>query len=98
MKETKETKFTSKKLDMSTVGLFVITGASFSNVKNLRSQLGYVIIMMHSSGASYLVHYGSIICRIVTRSILATENHALVLYYDNDFVIRDTFNEIWVEV
>lgn len=91
---TKERGLTYKRIDMSTMRLIVISDASFANTRNLRSQLGFIILMADETGTANIIHYGSSQCKRVTRSILAAEIHALVLAYDHAYVIRHTLIEI----
>lgn len=85
MHETKETGLTCQSLDLTTLRLTLITDESFVNARNDESQLGYLILMSDDIAQSKIVHYSSVRCRTVTRSIMASEIHAMVLGVDQAF-------------
>lgn len=71
LRKTKEIGFSSKKFDIDTMRLVFITDASFANAKQLRSQIGFGILMADGNGTANLIHFGSSRCRRVTIRILA---------------------------
>lgn len=50
---------------------------------------------LYTSGNANLVHFGSIRCHGVTRSLMAPELHALIAGFDQAFVIRDIMSWIF---
>lgn len=50
-------------LDLATSRLVLFTDASFSNVKYLKSQLRFVILMADESNNANLLHYALSLCR-----------------------------------
>lgn len=80
---------------MNTVKLLVIADASFANARNMRSQLGFVILRTDVNGRENIINYESNRCRRVMRSVMASEVHDLVLgSYFAVFFIRDLLTEI----
>jgi hypothetical protein len=57
-------------LDLNSLQLLVFTDASFANNKDLSSQMGYVITLTDASGSANILHWSSIKCKRVTRSVL----------------------------
>lgn len=94
LQNTKDMGLTYEKLDMESVKLVLITDASFSNARKLKSQLRYVVLMMDGSENANIIHYGSSRGKRVARSILSAEIHALVLGYDQAYVVRDLVEEL----
>lgn len=78
-------------LDIDTVQSIVITGASFSKAREMRSELAFVKRMADVSGKSYLIHYGSNCYKRVTRSVMESELQACIVGFDFDFdfILRD---------
>lgn len=84
------------KLDLSKMKLVLLTDASIANTKGVKSQLRYILLMPDDHGTSNTIHYCSTRCRRVTRSVMASEIHALVLWFDRDISIRHLIQEILV--
>lgn len=83
-----------KNLDLSSVKIFVISDAAFGNSRVFKSQLGYVILLQDKHGTANIVHNCSNRCKGATRSVLATEPHALVLAFDQAYGLRELTTEI----
>ncbi|POS88265.1 hypothetical protein EPUL_000613 [Erysiphe pulchra] len=81
---------TFKSLDLDTVKLVVYTDASHANNSNISSQIGYVIVMMDSTNTANLIHWSSIKCKRVTRSVLAAELYAMAHGFDMGIAIKTT--------
>jgi hypothetical protein len=81
------------KLDQSTLRLVVFTDASFANNKDLSSQIEYVICLADDTHANIL-HWSSIKCKRVTRSVLAAELYAMVHGFDVDSVLKSTLTKM----
>lgn len=62
--------------------------ASFSNIKNNRSQLGYVICLAGGSTKCAILHYASFRSSRVIRSSMAGGTFAFIERYDNEVLIR----------
>ncbi|KAI1003495.1 hypothetical protein K3495_g4719, partial [Podosphaera aphanis] len=76
------------KLDIKTLGLFVFTDASFANNKDYSSQVGYVLVLADNSKKANIIHWSSIKCKRVTRSVLASELYAMAHGFDIGTAIK----------
>ena len=65
--------------DVKTLRAVAFTDSSFANNKGLSSQIGYVIVLADAQNNANIIHWQSIKCRRVTRSVLASELYALSL-------------------
>jgi hypothetical protein len=83
--------------------LFIFTDGSFANNKDLSSQLGFVIVLAteHRTGKGHdfeicgnIIHWNSIKCKRVTRSVLASELYGMVHGFDNTIAISTTLQQI----
>ncbi len=83
------------KLDMTTLRIVAFTDSSFANNKDLSSQIGYVIVLADAQNNANIVHWQSIKCRRVTRSVLASELYALSLRFDVAATIKSTLDQIF---
>jgi hypothetical protein len=81
-------------LDLSTLRVAVFTDSSFANNVDMSSQIGYIVVTVDKNSAANIVHWGSIKCRRVTRSVLAAELYAMSLGFDYATVIRSTIQQI----
>lgn len=91
----KATGLTFVKLDVTTLRIVAFTNSSFANNKNLSSQIGYVIALADAQNNANIIHWQSIKCRRVTRSVLASELYALSLGFDVAATIKSTLNQIF---
>lgn len=94
MKETKEDGLRYVRLDKESVRMVLLTDASFANARGFRSQLGFLILLVDNRGHANIVHYASQRCKRVTRSVMASELHALVAGFDAAFWLCDLVNQI----
>lgn len=81
-------------LELETCRLVLFTDASFANARDLKSQLGFLLLMADANDNANIVHFGSSRCQRVTRSVLASEIHSLVLGFDVAYVVQHMLNEI----
>ena len=81
-------------LDMSSLSLLVFTDASFANNKDLSSQIGFVIALTDRNQSANILHWSSIKCKRVTRSVLASELYALAHGFDIRAAIKSTIQRI----
>ena len=79
---------------MQSLHIAVFTDTRFANNEDNASQLGYIICMMDNTGAANLLLYGSQKCKRVTRSVLAAELYAMILGFDNGFLLRKLLCEM----
>jgi hypothetical protein len=90
-------------LKLDEIKLFIFTDGSFANNKDLSSQLGFVIVLAteQRTGEGYdfeiygnIVHWNSIKCKRVTRSVLASELYGMVTGFDNTIAISTTLQQV----
>jgi hypothetical protein len=81
-------------LDLETLRVVLHTNASFANADGMKSQLGFVIMLVDGKNNANIVHYASRRCTRVTRSVLAAELYALVLGFDHSVLVREICTEI----
>ena len=87
---------------MDNLKLFTLVDASFANNKDMSSQMGYVIILgneIMSNDGSFkirgnIVHWSSIKCKRITRSVLASEIYAMAHGVDIAIAIGGTIDVI----
>ena len=72
----------------------VFTDASFANNRDLSSQIGFVIVLTDRNQDANILHWSSIKCKRVTRSILASELYALAHGFDIGAAIKSTIQKI----
>jgi hypothetical protein len=82
------------KLDINTLQLLVFTDASFANNKDLSSQIGYVIVLSDATKKANIVHWSSVKCKRVTRSVLASELYGMAHGFDIGAAIKSTVDKI----
>ena len=83
------------KLDVKTLRIVAFTDSSFANNKDLSSQIGYVIVIADARNNANIIHWQSIKCRRVTRSVLASELYALSLGFDVAATIKSTMDQMF---
>ncbi len=81
------------KLDSTKLQLMIFTNSFFANNRDLFSQIDYVICLVDSKHAN-IVHWSSVKCKRVIRSVLAAELYALVHDFDLDVVLKATLSAI----
>ncbi len=81
------------KLDSTKLQLVIFTNSFFANNRDLFSQIDYVICLADSKHAN-IVHWSSVKCKRVTRSVLAAELYALVHDFDLDVALKATLSAI----
>lgn len=82
------------KLDVNTLRIYAFVDASFANNKDLTSQIGYVMVLADAAGNANVLHWQSVKCKRVTRSVLASELYALVLGFDIGATLKATSSQI----
>ena len=90
-------------LNLKDAKLFIFTDGSFANNKDLSSQLGFLIVLATESRTTEpdtfeiygnIVHWNSIKCKRVTRSVLASELYGMVGGFDNAIALGTTLKQI----
>jgi hypothetical protein len=82
------------RLDPKSLRLMVFTDASFANNKDLSSQIGYVVVLADATNQANILHWSSIKCKRVTRSVLASELYAMAHGFDIGAAIKSTIEAI----
>jgi hypothetical protein len=82
------------KLDLNTLKVVAFTDSSFANNNDHSSQIGFVIVLADGNNNANIVHWSSIKCKRVTRSVLASELFALTHGFDIASVIKATLTKI----
>lgn len=82
------------KLDKNTLKLVIFTDSSFANNNDFTSQIGYVIVLADEAGNANILHWSSVKCKRVTRSVLASELYAMSAGFDMAVSIKATLEAI----
>ena len=82
------------KLDQDSLQLLAFTDASFANNKDLSSQIGYVLVLADAKGRANILHWSSIKCQRVTRSVLASELYGMTHGFDMGASVKSTIEKI----
>ena len=72
----------------------LFTDASFANCDDLKSQIGFVLVLADKKNNANIVHFGSSRCKRVTRSVMAAEVHGLVYGFDSAFIEKNIIEEL----
>lgn len=71
----------------------VFTDASFANLGDHTSQIGFVTALVDEDDNANILHYSSIKCKRVTRAVLASELYGMVHGFDYGVVIKTTLEK-----
>jgi len=82
------------KLDKNSLKLVIFTNSSFANNKDNTSQIGLVIILAYKNNNANILHWSSIKCKRVTRSVLASELYGMAHGFDPGAVLKTTIKKI----
>ena len=82
------------RLNMSALRIIAFTDSSFANNPDHSSQIGYVITLVDDTNNANIIHWQSVKCRRVTRSVLASELYALSLGFDIASTMKSTITQI----
>jgi hypothetical protein len=81
-------------LDTKSLRLIMFADASFANNKDLSSQIGFVIVLADAADNANIVHYSSIKCKRITRSVLASEMYGMTHGFDAAAAIKSTITQL----
>lgn len=89
-------------LDLMTAKLYIFVDGSFAGNKDLSSQIGFVTVLANeisNDGKSFVIkgnilHWTSIKCKRVTRSVLASELYGMVSGIDIGIAVKTTLDKI----
>ena len=82
------------KLDRKSLKLIVFTDSSFANNRDLSSQIGYVIVLADSENRANVIHWSSVKCKRITRSVLASELYGMTNGFDIGASLKATIDKI----
>jgi hypothetical protein len=82
------------RLDQQSMKLIVFTDASFANNTDYTSQIGFIICLTDDQNRANILHWSSIKCKRVTRSVLASELYAMAHGFDIGAAIKSTIEAI----
>ena len=71
----------------------MFTDASFANNKDLSSQIGYIVALTDEKGQANTLHWSSIKCKRVTRSVLASELYGMAHGFDIGASLKSTLEK-----
>jgi hypothetical protein len=78
------------KLNQSSLQLMIFSDSFFANNHDLFSQIDYVICLADSINTTNILHWFSIKCKRITRSVLTIELFAMIHDFDVDSVLKVT--------
>ena len=81
-------------LDEESSRLALFTDASFANADRLKSQLGFVLVILDDNNNANIIHYGSSSRKMVERSGMAAELHALTYGFNQAYVAKNMLEEM----
>jgi hypothetical protein len=76
------------KLDSKSLQLMILTDVSFVNNKDLLSQIEYVICLANATNKANVIHWSSIKCKWVTRSVLIAKLYVMIHEFDINAVLK----------
>jgi hypothetical protein len=86
---------TMVKLDESSLRLITFCDASFANNHDMSSQIGFVIVLADKHDNANIIHWQSVKCRRVTRSVLASELYAFAFAFDTAATLKSTTEQLF---
>ncbi len=81
-------------LNKDSMKLIVFTDSSFANNRDYTSQIGFVITLADKNNKANIIHWSSIKCKRVTRSVLASELYGMAHGFDVGATIKSTIEKI----
>jgi hypothetical protein len=87
-------RFVPLNADEDSLKLLVFTDASFANNLDYSSQIGFVIALADKNDKANILHWSSLKCKRVTRSVLASELYGMVHGFDIGAVLKATLEQI----
>jgi hypothetical protein len=80
-------------LNRNQLKLMIFTDAAFANTLDLHSQIDYVVCLIDDVHIN-LIHWSSIKCKRVIKSVLAAELYAMINGFDVEVVIKSIIEHI----
>ena len=72
----------------------MFTDASFANNEDLSSQIGYVLALTNATNKVNIVHWSSVKCKRVMRSVLASELYSTVHSFNISIAVKTMLDKI----
>ena len=72
----------------------MFTDASFANNKDLSLQISYVLALANATNKANIVHWSSVKCKRVTRSVLASELYSTVHSFNISVAVKTMLDKI----
>ncbi len=76
------------RLNLTSLRLMIFTDSSFVNSRDLSSQIDYVICLTDFINTTNIIHWFSIKCKRMTRSVLAVELFVMIHDFDVDSILK----------
>jgi hypothetical protein len=76
------------KLNQSSLQLVIFSDSIFANNRDLFSQIDYVICLIDSINTANILHWFSIKCKLITRSVLKIKLFAMIHDFDVDSMLK----------
>ncbi len=74
--------------------MIIFIDASFANNKDLSSQISFIITLTDRNNQANILHWSSIKCKRITRSVLTAELYAMAHSFNKGIVIKTTIKKI----
>ncbi|KAI0994902.1 hypothetical protein K3495_g13278 [Podosphaera aphanis] len=74
--------------------LITFTDLSFANNPDYSSQMGYLIILADEYDNCNVIHWASIKCKLITRSVIASELYAMSHGFDVASVLKNSLDKV----
>ena len=91
---TRGLRFVPLNLATDSLRLLVFTDSSFANNPDYSSQIGYVIVLADNKDQANILHWSSVKCKRITRSVLASELYGMAHGFDTGASIKSTIEKI----
>lgn len=98
LEKTPTQRLDSEKLDLSSMRFVILSDATFANALDLKSQIGYITLIVEKLCCADIAHYTSRRFHRVWRSVIAAEIQALVHSVDIGMVITETLRELLLRI
>jgi hypothetical protein len=74
--------------------LVIFTDSLFDNNKDYSSQIGYIIVLADDNNNCNIIHWSSVKCKRVIRSVIAPELYTMSHGFDTTCALKNTLNKI----
>ena len=72
----------------------MFTDSLFANNKDLLSQIGFIIVLADLINKANIIHWSSIKCKRVTKSVLTLELYAIAYRFDIKAVLKSIIKKL----